>query len=218
VARRVADITPLVRGLPSPAKAASTRAHLPPGQRGPPLHIRPSRLVLGNTSRRPRRDKVAALADAVCQPRCSATPSGRSFGRSWPPPAGPGQPSSGPLGLNSSPNLRIKGVCPAAPDVLPAQMPHVAARKAHIAQGYGRRSSHESSHGSQARPAGSVTLSDGDCLRRTRAYPPAFCAGFGSMPITMLAVQFWAFCAPTSRAGTAGLRPGAGGRRSGQSR
>jgi hypothetical protein len=67
---------------------------------------------------------MAALADAVRQPRRPATSSGRSFRRSLPPLAGPGPPSSGPLGLNSSPNLRIKMACPAAPDVLPAQMPH----------------------------------------------------------------------------------------------
>jgi len=36
-----------------------------------------------------------------------------------------------------------------------------------------------------------------------RAEPP-FCADFGSVPITMLAVPFWAFCAPTGRAGAAG--------------
>jgi hypothetical protein len=43
--------------------------------------------------------------------------------------------------------------------------------------------------------------------------------GFGSMPITMLAVQFWAFCAPTSRAaGTAGYVLGLMAAGSGQSR
>jgi len=40
--------------------------------------------------------------------------------------------------------------CPAVPGVLPAQMPHADAQKARIAQGYDRRSSHESSHGIQA--------------------------------------------------------------------
>jgi len=34
----------------------------------------------------------------------------------------------------------------------------------------------------------------------------------GSMPITMLAVRFWEFCAPTSRAGTAGYVLGLDGR------
>jgi hypothetical protein len=34
---------------------------------------------------------------------------------------------------------------------------------------------------------------------RTRADPP-FCAGVGSMPITTLAVQIWAFCAMSRRA------------------
>jgi hypothetical protein len=38
--------------------------------------------------------------------------------------------------------------CLAVLGVLPAQMPHADAQKAHIAQGYGRQSSHESSHGS----------------------------------------------------------------------
>ena len=38
----------------------------------------------------------------------------------------------------------------AALGVLPARMPHVDAQKAHIAQGYGWHSSHESSHGIQA--------------------------------------------------------------------
>src|SRR5262245_34779398 len=66
------------------------------------------------------------------------------------------------------------------------------------------------------RPALAV-LSDGRGPGSTRAYPPD-CADFGSMPITMLAVQLRAFCAPASRTGTAGLRPGADGRRSGQSR
>jgi hypothetical protein len=46
-----------------------------------------------------------------------------------------------------------------------------------------------------------------------------YCADFGSMPVTTLAVQFWAFCASTSRAdGHRWLDPGADGRRSGQSR
>jgi hypothetical protein len=64
------------------------------------------------------------------QPRpahCPATPSAvsaRPFGRSLPPLAGLVQPSSAPLGLNSSPNLRICEPAPAAPDVLPVQMPH----------------------------------------------------------------------------------------------
>ena len=60
----------------------------------------------------------------------------------------------------------------AALSVLPAQMPHADERKAHIAQGCGRHSSHESSHGIQAGPAGFVTVSDGDCPGRTRAEPP----------------------------------------------
>ena len=39
------------------------------------------------------------------------------------------------------------------------------------------------------------------------------CADFGSMSITMMAVRFWAFCAPTMRAGgDRWLRPGADGR------
>jgi hypothetical protein len=37
--------------------------------------------------------------------------------------------------------------CLAAPGALPAQMPRVEARKAHIAQGHSRGSSHESFHG-----------------------------------------------------------------------
>jgi len=47
-------------------------------------------------------------------------------------------------------NPRIKVDCSAAPGALPAQMPHANAQKAHIARKCGRRSSHESSHGSQA--------------------------------------------------------------------
>jgi hypothetical protein len=90
VVRPVGDITPLVRGPPSPAKASSTRAHLPRVKGAAVGAHQPSRLVLGNTSQGPRRDKVAALADAVRQPRRPATPSARSFGRSWPALAGPG--------------------------------------------------------------------------------------------------------------------------------
>jgi hypothetical protein len=44
-----------------------------------------------------------------------------------------------------------KAACPAAPDVLPAPVPPVDARKAHIARRCGRCSSHESPHGSQPR-------------------------------------------------------------------
>ena len=40
--------------------------------------------------------------------------------------------------------------CWAVPGVLPAQMLHVDARKAHIAQGHSRCSSHESFHAHQA--------------------------------------------------------------------
>ena len=43
-------------------------------------------------------------------------------------------------------------------------------------------------------------------------------AEFGLKPITMLAVQLRAFCAPPEPGGDRGLRPGADGRRSGQSR
>jgi hypothetical protein len=63
--------------------------------------------------------------------------------------------------------------CLAAPGVLPAQMPHANAQKAHIAQGYGRHSSHESSHGILGMGPGSVTVSDGDCPGRPRADPPS---------------------------------------------
>lgn len=62
--------------------------------------------------------------------------------------------------------------CSAAPGALPAQMPHANAQNAHIARRCGRYSSHESSHGSQAELAGSVTVSDGECPGRTRAEPP----------------------------------------------
>jgi hypothetical protein len=58
---------PGYRGLSSPPKASSTRAHFPPVKRSP-VNIWPSRLVLGNTSRGPRRDTVATPADAVRQP------------------------------------------------------------------------------------------------------------------------------------------------------
>src|SRR5215469_15785117 len=44
--------------------------------------------------------------------------------------------------------------CLAAPGVLPARIPQIDAQKAHIAQEYGWRSSHESSHGSQAELGG----------------------------------------------------------------
>jgi hypothetical protein len=59
-----------------------------------------------------------------------------------------------------------------AKSALPAQMPRVDAREAQIAQGCGRCSSHESFHDIQTAPAGSVTLSDGDCRGTTRAEPP----------------------------------------------
>jgi hypothetical protein len=74
----------------------------------------------------------------------------------------------------------------AALSVLPAQMPHADERKAHIAQGCGRRSSHEWSHGIQAGPAGFVTVSDGDCLGRTRAEPPDV-FGRSTVSVTILA-------------------------------
>jgi hypothetical protein len=117
-----------------PAEPASGAVHpgaLASRSKGPPVPIRPSRRVLGNTSQGPRRDKAAALADAVRQPRSPAISSAPSFGRSLPPLAGPVcrlpacswqktsqsgpmllagdtvQPSLGPLGLNSSPNLWI---------------------------------------------------------------------------------------------------------------
>jgi hypothetical protein len=45
----------------------------------------------------------------------------------------------------------------AAPDVLPAQIPRENTRNAHIAQGYGGCSSHESFHGYQAEDRGIVT-------------------------------------------------------------
>jgi hypothetical protein len=61
-------------------------------------------------------------------------------------------------------NLRIKVDWSAVPGVLTAQMPHADAQKAQIAQRYGRCSS----HGIQAGPAGSVTVSDGGRPGRTR--------------------------------------------------
>jgi hypothetical protein len=51
-------------------------------------------------------------------------------------------------------------------------MPHAHAEKARIAKGYGRHSSHESSHGILGWARGSVTVSDGTCPGRTRADPP----------------------------------------------
>ena len=44
-----------------------------------------------------------------------------------------------------------------------------------------------------------MTLRNKPSVRLTCVYPPIG-ADFGSMPITTLAVQIWAFCAPTSRA------------------
>jgi hypothetical protein len=67
-------------------------------------------------------------------------------------------------------------------------------------------------------PAPDVTLRGRGRWRVDVPYPP-FCADFGAMPITMLAVQIRAFCASTSRAGgDRWLHPGADGRRSGQRR
>jgi hypothetical protein len=53
----------------------------------------------------------------------------------------------------------LKVGCPAAPGVLPAQMLHVGARKAHNAQGRGQGSSHESFHDRQAEGCPIVTES-----------------------------------------------------------
>jgi hypothetical protein len=55
--------------------------------------------------------------------------------------------------------------------ISPAQMPHGDARKAHIARGHGRRSSHESFHGVQGRGPRIVT----QCSRE----PLACCASCG---------------------------------------
>jgi hypothetical protein len=167
------DITPLAGGLPSPPKASSPpRAHLSPGQRSPgsPPAVKAG---VGNISRGPRRDQVAALAGAVRQPRCPATSSvlsARSFGRSLPPSTGPGQPSLGPLGLNSSPSLRIKGALPRPRQTfyLCRCHTHMDARKLALHEDAAGCSSHESSHGSQAGPAGSVTVSRARC----RAWRP----------------------------------------------
>jgi hypothetical protein len=61
VVRRAGDITPLASGPAEPTqRVVATRAHLSAVKR-PPVHIVPSRLVLGNI----RRDAVAAPADAV---------------------------------------------------------------------------------------------------------------------------------------------------------
>lgn len=54
--------------------------------------------------------------------------------------------------------------CLAAPGVLPAQMPHLGARKAHIAQGFDRCSSHGSFHGRRPRGRQIVTERSQHCL------------------------------------------------------
>src|SRR5215831_10194424 len=130
------------------------------------MHIRPSRLALGNTNRDLGGDAVAAPVGTVGEPRCPATPSARSFGRSLPPPAGPGQPSLGPLRLNSAPSLRIKSGLPRPRQTFyPCRChTHVDARKHTLHGDAAGCSSHESSHGSHAGPAGSITVSDGNCL------------------------------------------------------
>jgi hypothetical protein len=53
-------------------------------------------------------------------------------------------------GLHNGYSKGLKVGCPAAPGALPAQMPRVDARKAHIAQGHSRGSSHEPFHGRRA--------------------------------------------------------------------
>jgi hypothetical protein len=78
--------------------------------------------------------------------------------------------------------------CLAAPGALPAQIPHANAQKAPIARRCGRCSSHESSHGSQSGPGGSVTVSDGGCAGRTRAEPP-ICIFGGRDRLMVVAAQ-----------------------------
>jgi hypothetical protein len=102
---------------------------------------------------------------------CPAASSGRCFGRSSPPLAGPVQPSFGPLGLNSSPNPRIKAACPGRARRSTCADATRGCPEAHLARRCGRCSSHESSPRQRGR-AGSVTVSDGGCLGRTRAHPP----------------------------------------------
>ena len=70
----------------------------------------------------------------------------------------------------------LKVGCSATPVVLPAQMAHADAQKAHIARRCGRCSSHESSPGSQAGLAESVTVSD-EAFSRENARLPALLVG-----------------------------------------
>jgi hypothetical protein len=87
-----------------------------------------------SAAKRPPRQMAVDLIRASASARPSARPSVLE----------PADPLVGP---NRITNPRIKVGCSAAPGALPAQTPHANAQKAHIAQGYGRRSSHESSHG-----------------------------------------------------------------------
>jgi hypothetical protein len=59
----------------------------------------------------------------------------------------------------------------AVPGVLAAQIPRMDARKAHIAQGCGRHSSHESFHSHQAEGRGIVTERSQNRAATVSAYP-----------------------------------------------
>ena len=105
---------------PQPAYAIVHPGALVSSQKAAGSH--PAIKAGGNTCRGPWRDTAAALADP--RPATPSAVSARPFGRSLPPLAGLVQPSLAPRGLNSCPNLGICERAPAAPDVLPVQMPH----------------------------------------------------------------------------------------------
>jgi hypothetical protein len=188
--RHVGDITPLVSGLPSPPKAPSTRAHLS-RVKGSPVHIRPSRLILATPAEDPG-GTGGSPADAARQPRCPATSSGtvlraphyhrwldrcnRHQARSGCTRPEPTDQSGRPGRARRSTRADATRGCP----------------KAHIARRCGRCSFHESSHGSQAGPAGSVTVSNGDLSRENARYPP-ICADIASMPVRTLLAHIWMF-------------------------
>ena len=153
--------------VPALAPSPPTRVSFPPGQgvAGSDPAVKACRAAAPASAQppvRPIQPHPSTRDDPAHRPpepgACSAiaAPSSR-------PPAGPVQPSFGPPRQGSPPTCGLEVGCPAAPGVLPAQLPHADARKAHIAQGYGQRLSHKPSHGIQAAPAGSITVSDGDC-------------------------------------------------------
>jgi len=162
-----------------PRYRCSAMGHVSPGQKGRRFTSGRQRWFWA-TPAGDLADTMAAPAGAVRQPRRPATSSGRSCGRSQPPLAGPVQPSLGPARAELVPEPRSKSGLPGharrstCADDTRRWMPE----STHCTETRPGCSSHEPSHGSHTGAAGSVTVSDGNCLGRTRAYPPFWRQGF----------------------------------------